>query len=43
MFYITTRISKNQLDEMYKYNVCLVVPEKYKNSFPIECRTKFYP
>ena len=40
LFTLQQGISKNQLDEMYKYNVCLVVPEKYKNSFPIECRTK---
>lgn len=38
LFTLQQGISKNQLDEMYKYNVCLVVPEPYLKSFPKEYR-----
>jgi len=33
-------ISSNQLREMYKYNVILIVPEPYKKSFPAEYRSR---
>ncbi len=34
LFTLQQGISKNQLEEMYKYNVCLVVPKPYLTSFP---------
>lgn len=40
LFTLQQGISKNQLEEMYKYNVCLVVPKPYLISFPIEYRDK---
>ncbi len=40
LFTLQQGISKNQLDEMYKYNVCLVVPNPYLTSFPHEFRDK---
>lgn len=38
LFTLQQGISKNQLKEMYKYNVCLVVPKPYLTSFPPEFR-----
>jgi hypothetical protein len=40
LFTLQQGISKNQLDEMHKYNVCLVVPKPYLTSFPEEFRDK---
>ncbi len=40
LFTLQQGISKNQLIEMYKYNVCLVVPKPYLKSFPPEFREK---
>lgn len=40
LFTLQQGISKNQLEEMYKYNVCLVVPEPYLTSFPQEFRER---
>ncbi|MBX2899368.1 MAG: hypothetical protein KF775_06945 [Cyclobacteriaceae bacterium] len=40
LFTLQQGISKNQLVEMYKYNVCLVVPKPYLKSFPENFRTK---
>lgn len=40
LFTLQQGISSNQLGEMYKYNVCLVVPQKYKNSFPKEYESR---
>jgi len=40
LFTLQQGISKNQLQEMYKYNVCLVVPKPYLTSFPEEYRDK---
>ena len=40
LFTLQQSISKNQLTEMYKSNVCLVVPLKYHRNFPIEFRDK---
>lgn len=40
LFTLQQGISKNQLIEMYKYNVCLVVPAPYLNSFPKEFRSR---
>lgn len=40
LFTLQQGISKNQLDEMYKYDVCLVVPKPYLTSFPPEFRDK---
>jgi hypothetical protein len=40
LFTLQQGISKNQLDEMYKYNVCLVVPDKYLASFPKEFKDR---
>lgn len=40
LFTLQQGISKNQLEEMYKYNVCLVVPKPYVKSFPSEFREK---
>ncbi len=40
LFTLQQGISQNQLEEMYKYNVCLVVPEPYLKSFPTPFRSK---
>lgn len=40
LFALQQGISKNQLEEMYKYDVCLVVPKPYLTSFPPEFRDK---
>ncbi len=40
LFTLQQGISKNQLEEMYKYNVCLIVPKTYLKSFPEEFRNK---
>jgi len=40
LFTLQQGISKNQLEEMYKYNVCLVVPKLYLSSFPTEFRER---
>jgi hypothetical protein len=40
LFTLQQGISKNQLTEMYKYNVCLVVPKQYLTSFPPDFRDK---
>lgn len=40
LFTLQQGISKNQLEEMYKYNVRLVVPKPYLTSFPQEFRDK---
>jgi type II restriction enzyme len=40
LFTLQQGISKNQLEEMYKYDVCLVVPKPYLTSFPPEFRDK---
>ncbi len=40
LFTLQQGISKNQLEEMYKYDVCLVVPKPYLTSFPTEYREK---
>lgn len=40
LFTLQQGISKNQLDEMYNYNVCLVVPEPYILTYPSEFRDK---
>lgn len=40
LFTLQQGISKNQLTEMYKYNVQLIVPQPYKKSFPEEFRGK---
>jgi len=40
LFTLQQGISKNQLEEMYKYNVNLVVPKPYLESFPKEFRDK---
>ena len=40
LFTLQQGISKNQLEEMYKYNVCLVVPKTYLTSFPAEFRER---
>jgi len=40
LFTLQQGISKNQLEEMYKYDVCLVVPSSYLTSFPKEFRNK---
>lgn len=40
LFTLQQGISKNQLEEMYKCNVCLVVPKQYLASFPTEFRGK---
>lgn len=40
LFTLQQGISKNQLSEMYKYNVCLVVPQPYLKSFPEDFRDK---
>ncbi len=38
LFTLQQGISKNQLEEMYRSNVCLVVPAQYLKSFPKEFR-----
>jgi type II restriction enzyme len=40
LFTLQQGISQNQLEEMYKYNVCLVVPKAYLSSFPEGFRDK---
>jgi len=40
LFTLQQGISKNQLDEMYNYNVCLVVPKPYISTYPSEFREK---
>ncbi len=40
LFTLQQGISKNQLEEMYNYNVCLVVPKPYISSFPPEFRDR---
>lgn len=40
LFTLQQGISKNQLEEMYKYDVCLVVPRPYLTSFPHEFRER---
>lgn len=40
LFTLQQGISKNQLEEMYKYKVCLVVPKPYLTSFPAEFRSR---
>jgi hypothetical protein len=40
LFTLQQGISKNQLDEMYKYNVRLIVPQPYLSSFPKEFKDK---
>lgn len=40
LFTLQQGISKNQLEEMYKYNVCLVVPKPFLTSFPKDFRAK---
>lgn len=42
LFTLQQGISKNQLDEMYSSNVCLVVPQSYLNNFPEEYRSKIF-
>lgn len=42
LFTLQQGISSNQLEEMYKYNVCLVVPKLYLSSFPIQYRDKIF-
>ncbi len=40
LFTLQQGISRNQLNEMYHHNVCLVVPEPYLKEFPTEFRHK---
>lgn len=40
LFTLQQGISTNQLAEMYKYNVILVVPEPYMKSFPVSFRPR---
>lgn len=40
LFTLQQGISKNQLEEMYKYDVCLVVPKPYLTSFPKDFQDK---
>jgi len=40
LFTLQQGISQNQLEEMYKYDVCLVVPKPYLTSFPKPFREK---
>lgn len=40
LFTLQQGISKNQLEEMYKYDVCLVVPKPYLTSFPPEFKDR---
>lgn len=40
LFTLQQGISSNQLEEMYKHNVCLVVPKPYLESFPKQFRSR---
>jgi len=40
LFTLQQGISKNQLDEMYKSDVCLVVPNQFLNFFPKDYRNR---
>lgn len=40
LFTLQQGISENQLNEMYKYNVCLVVPKAYISCFPVLFRDR---
>ena len=40
LFTLQQGISKNQLVEMYNYNVCLVVPKPYISTYPVEFKDK---
>jgi hypothetical protein len=40
LFTLQQGISTNQLEEMYKYNVCLVVPQPFITSFPKKFKDK---
>ncbi len=40
LFTLQQGISKNQLEEMYKYGICLVVPKPHINSFPADFRER---
>jgi len=40
LFTLQQGISSNQLEEMYRYDVCLVVPKPYITSFPQEYRDR---
>lgn len=40
LFTLQQGISKNQLEEMYSHNVCLVVPKPYLKSFPEQFKSK---
>lgn len=40
LFTLQQGVSSNQLEEMYRYNVCLVVPKPYLNTFPIKFQSK---
>ncbi|MDP2414292.1 type II restriction endonuclease [Daejeonella sp.] len=40
LFTLQQGISKNQLEEMYAHDICLVVPKPYLTSFPVEYRSK---
>lgn len=40
LFTLQQGISVNQLEEMYKNNVCLVVPKQYIESFPVTFRDR---
>lgn len=40
LFTLQQGISRNQLEEMYKYDVCLIVPKPYVNSFPADFRDR---
>jgi EcoRII C terminal/Restriction endonuclease EcoRII, N-terminal len=40
LFTLQQGISKNQLEEMYKYDVCLVIPKPYMSNFPPEFRER---
>lgn len=42
LFTLQQGISTNQLKEMYKYDVKLVVPKPYISSFPVEFQDKIY-
>lgn len=43
LFTLQQGISTNQLNEMYKHEVKLVVPEKFISAYPAEYREKIYP
>jgi hypothetical protein len=42
LFTLQQGISKNQLAEMIRYNVKLVIPKNYLTSFPVEYREKIF-